>query len=1003
VAACREEAEEKAETSPAAAAQIAAKPGSGKASEPVAVLERTIDAHSNRVLGLAVSPDGTWIASGGEDENVMIHDLATGKRLATLKGHTGTIRSVAILPDGKWILSSSSDHTVRVWDLGLGKEVGIYRAHSAVVWSVVPFPDGRRAVSGSGDRTIAVWSIDDCRTAVTHEIDGEAWAAVSRDGRRIVSATMADFRVWDVETNQCLKVIKNEHTQITWSIALSRDGRFLVSGSDDKTVRIWDLEQGCCAGVLEGHPKSVWSVAISPDDRLILSSGWRQAFRLWDLHSGICLGAFDGAPNAGPHAVAFSPDATHFVVGTLEGPILVYRLTQPAAAPLPTRRYVNAKVVLVGESGVGKSGLAHRLIENRFVQTDSTHGMQVWQLSLSSAPSATEEREALLWDLAGQEDYRLIHQLFLDQTALALVLVNPQKEDPFADALEWLKALKSAVNANQREVVRLLIAARTDVGSVTVSQQKIDRFLAEQGFADYLPTSALTGAGCSDSQAGGPSALKALIEKHIPWGKLAWTSTPEALVVIKQAVIELRDDKAIRLLRFAELCQRLQDKLPKLALGEADVRTAVTLLANHGLVMAFAFGDLVLLRPELLNGYANAVIRAARAHVDEIGCVAEADVFERRLDMARVDRLPTADEDLLLRAMVQTFLDHSLCIAEDTAHGRHLVFPSQFRRERPMPAQPEIFLSYSFVGELQTIYTTLVVRLWYSSEFRHKELWRNAAELSTPLGQTVGLVMERLGEGEARLCVFFDQCVPDELKMAFLEYVRRHLDRFGRDVRRERRYTCGKCKKPITDAEAIRSRLAAKKDFIRCQHCDSKVVLIDQIERALGSDPVARKVQAMDDKAQQGLDTQALEQILIGHMLAICGEANQIYRPVTMFDYGIDGEVEFKDDDGQPSGHKIYVQLKSGDSHLRRREHDGNEVFDVKNPRHLDYWASQPVDVYLVVRTRENIRWMNLTRYLKTRPDRASRQIVFEGEKLDATAVWHLRDRFIPPRGGTKS
>ncbi|HYO65033.1 MAG TPA: DUF4365 domain-containing protein, partial [Archangium sp.] len=62
------------------------------------------------------------------------------------------------------------------------------------------------------------------------------------------------------------------------------------------------------------------------------------------------------------------------------------------------------------------------------------------------------------------------------------------------------------------------------------------------------------------------------------------------------------------------------------------------------------------------------------------------------------------------------------------------------------------------------------------------------------------------------------------------------------------------------------------------------------------------------------LDTQALEQILIGHMMAVCGEANQIFRPVTMFDYGIDGEVEFKDNDGQASGKKIYVQLKSGNS-----------------------------------------------------------------------------------------
>jgi hypothetical protein len=145
------------------------------------------------------------------------------------------------------------------------------------------------------------------------------------------------------------------------------------------------------------------------------------------------------------------------------------------------------------------------------------------------------------------------------------------------------------------------------------------------------------------------------------------------------------------------------------------------------------------------------------------------------------------------------------------------------------------------------------------------------------------------------------------------------------------------------------------------------------------------------------LDTQALEQILIGHMMAICGEANQIFRPVSAFDYGIDGEVEFKDKDGKASGRKIYVQLKSGASYLRKRRSDGREVFDVKNPRHLEYWVSQPVDVYLVIRDeRETIRWMNVTRYLKERESKRSRQIVFDGDKLDAPAVWRVRDEFFP-------
>ncbi len=106
---------------------------------------------------------------------------------------------------------------------------------------------------------------------------------------------------------------------------------------------------------------------------------------------------------------------------------------------------------------------------------------------------------------------------------------------------------------------------------------------------------------------------------------------------------------------------------------------------------------------------------------------------------------------------------------------------------------------------------------------------------------------------------------------------------------------------------------------------------------------------------------------------------------------------------GQSSGKKIYVQLKSGNSYIRTRQSDGCEIFDVKNDRHLSYWVSQPVDVYLVIRQTDEqtngqtIRWMNITRYLKNRADKSSRQIVFDGVPLTMQAVWRLRDEYFPP------
>lgn len=270
------------------------------------------------------------------------------------------------------------------------------------------------------------------------------------------------------------------------------------------------------------------------------------------------------------------------------------------------------------------------------------------------------------------------------------------------------------------------------------------------------------------------------------------------------------------------------------------------------------------------------------------------------------------------------------------------------------------------------------------------------------------------------------------------------------------------------------------KDFIICQSCDECVSLMDHIERRLASDPVAREVMRMDEAARQGLDVQALEQILIGHLTPICGEADQLFRLVPGSEFGLDGEIEFKDKDGNPSGSKVQVLLRRGDAVLReragglprsqdepaylselhttlaRRFNDGElrtvclnlgveyedlpavgradkarelleylnrrqripdlvrlcrhqrpdiawddvpaslagttqVILEAANPKHVEAWARSP-DVYLVMRdAEETIRWMNLTEHLNTRKDKRSRLIVFDGEKLDASAVWRAR------------
>lgn len=122
-------------------------------------------------------------------------------------------------------------------------------------------------------------------------------------------------------------------------------------------------------------------------------------------------------------------------------------------------------------------------------------------------------------------------------------------------------------------------------------------------------------------------------------------------------------------------------------------------MAGQGIVQKLDFGDFVLLQPEQINNDASAVIRNVRENIDEIGCISEREVLDAGFDFKDMQRLDEADEKILLRAMLQTFLDRSLCLREETSKGTQLVFPSYFKKDRPdIPEHPNVLVTYGFIG-----------------------------------------------------------------------------------------------------------------------------------------------------------------------------------------------------------------------------------------------------------------------------------------------------------------
>jgi WD40 repeat protein len=309
----------------------------------------TLEGHERAVSSVDISSDGAFALSGGDDRVIRCWDLKTGECTNTLAGHDDAIVGVAIIGDDRFAFSQGRDKTMRLWDLETGACLRTIDRHDRVGSSVAVSADGRFALSDSDDKDLCLWylggveplrlplvvgQIDKTETQIAHATDfsvlkGRVEECIENRNWRGAAEYLHRVRafpgyerhpevmdLWNQiglrgvrkTSNACwLKHVFRGHEDWVNSVAMSSDGRYAVSGSDDKTVRIWDMESGECLHVLSGHEDRISSVAVSPGSRYVISGGHDRALRLWDLRLGEGLSALEGHKNW-VSSVAFSPD-----------------------------------------------------------------------------------------------------------------------------------------------------------------------------------------------------------------------------------------------------------------------------------------------------------------------------------------------------------------------------------------------------------------------------------------------------------------------------------------------------------------------------------------------------------------------------------------------------------------------------------------------------------------------------------------------------------------------
>jgi len=325
-------------------------------------------------------------------------------------------------------------------------------------------------------------------------------------------------------------------------------------------------------------------------------------------------------------------------------------------------------------------------------------------------------------------------------------------------------------------------------------------------------------------------------------------------------------------------------------------------------------------------------------------------------------------------------------------------------------------VSYSVKGFLDDIYATLVVKLADSESFKLKELWRNAADFATLSGglhMGVKLTREAVESGE--IGVYFEAGVAIQDQVIFANYIHAHLQNQSEQADRLRHYVCPDCNTPKGNPQVLMQKLLEKKTeaTTTCDKCDIQFKLWDDLERLFASDEVLKQVEGMETADNIRQDTKRNRKLLVLEVASRITNADQkCFEIPVIEDEGIDMELEFTDDEGKGTGKRLYLQLKSGNSHLEKRK-NGMEIFTIKEQRWVDYWLKQPFPVMLVIGTfaqeydlparKEKlefaeVRWMEITSYLKQASENETQpvsRIEFKGERMDMTSIRKWWDKII--------
>ena len=304
-------------------------------------LRNTHPGYTSEVLNVAFSRDGNTLAGAMGNDTLGLWDAQTGmlRRTVKIQPQTHSIKSVTFSPDGKVLAGGGYGSVVHLWHAETGEHQNTLGGqHNEPVASVAFSVDGTTLASASWDKTVQLWDTQtgELRNTLVGHTDWVNSVAFSLDGTTLVSASNdMTIRLWDAQTGELRRTFTGHKDAIN-SVAFSPDGKVLASGSGNiytrdtsgsqgKTIRLWDVETGTIRRTLPAQKNEVLCVAFSPDGKMLATSQ-NKIIHLWDIQTYTVRRTLEGH-TSWVWSVAFSPDGRTLVSGSQDGTLLLWELT----------------------------------------------------------------------------------------------------------------------------------------------------------------------------------------------------------------------------------------------------------------------------------------------------------------------------------------------------------------------------------------------------------------------------------------------------------------------------------------------------------------------------------------------------------------------------------------------------------------------------------------------------------------------------------------------------